>query len=241
MSLLPAIDSPTYLIKLPVSKLDIKFRPYVVKEQKILMMAVESKENASLIEAISQIVQNCVLSTVDTKKLSITDIEYIFYNLRARSQSETVDLVYKCQNLVNGEFCDNRMYHKLNLLTDLDVTDIPETTIKLTDKIGVKLNFQTFDVENFKYNGEIPTPEDEFTLVARNIDFIYDEDSSYNTKDIPLKDIVDWLGKLTIEQYSKIRDFFKNEPRIHKNVNIKCKKCGTDHNIEVEDLFDFFY
>ena len=238
MSLLPGIDSPTYTIILPVSKQEIKFRPYVVKEQKLLLMAVESKEPESIIEAIKQIVDNCVLSEINARLLPAVDIEFLFYNLRARSQSESVDLKYRCENKINDEICNGTMLHRLNLLTDLDITEALPQTIQITDTIGVKLNFQKFE-----YNvlaSDYPTPEEEFTLVAKNIDFIYDEKSSYSAQDIPIKEIVEWLGNLTMEQYSKIGDFFKNEPKIHKKLDLTCKKCGMQHHISVEDIFDFF-
>ena len=109
MSLLPTIDTPTYTITLPVSKQEIKFRPYVVKEQKVLLMAIESKDPEAIIEAIKQIVDNCVLTKINARLLPAVDIEFIFYNLRARSQSETVDLKYKCNNIVKGESCGGIM------------------------------------------------------------------------------------------------------------------------------------
>jgi len=239
MSLLPKIDSPTYTVKLPVSKQDVKFRPYVVKEQKILLMAVESNEPEALIEAIAQIVDNCVLSPINARKLPVTDIEFLFYQLRARSQSESVDLKYKCENVVDEEICGGIMLHRLNLLTDLEITEALPQTIQITDKIGVKLNFQRFEPNIIK-KSEFLTAEEEFNLVAKNIEFIYDETSSHSAQDIPKAELVEWLGNLTMEQYSKIGNFFANEPKIHKQINLKCKKCGTEHHIDVEDIFDFF-
>jgi len=239
MSLLPKIDSPIYDLTLPISKKEIKFRPYTVKEQKILLMAVEAKDNSSLINAISQIIGNCVITGIDTNKLLATDVEFLFYNLRARSQSETVELHYICENFVNDEFCKGKLSHRLNLLTDLEITEGMSETVALSDTMGIKLNHQRFEPNSFDKE-ETLTPEQEFTLVAKNIDFIYDEKSSYNASDIPIKDLVEWLGNLTIEQYSKIGEFFLNEPKIHKKFDVTCKKCGIEHHLDVEDIFDFF-
>lgn len=239
MSLLPSIDTPTYTIKLPVSKQEIKFRPYVVKEQKLLLMATESGDKNTLIDAITQIVGNCVLSNINTKDLPITDVEFIFYQLRARSQSEIVELKYKCENIVDGASCGNVMHHGLNLLTDLEVTESLPTTIQLNDSIGLKVKHQKFELDNLQEK-QLPTPQELFELIAKHIEFIYDEKSTYNSSDISQKDLIDWLGRLTVEQYAKIEEFFLNEPKIHKNLQIKCKKCGFVHDLDVEDILDFF-
>lgn len=240
MSLLPIIDILTYTLKLPVSEQNIKFRPYFVKEWKLLLAAIESDDKNTLIETISQIVSNCVLSPINTTELPLTDVEFLFYNISARSQSETIDVKYRCEAITGiDNICGTIMYHKLNLLTDLDVTESLSTTIKITDKIGVKVRHQRFEIDSFKE--KIPTPDELFKIIASNIEFIYDEKSSYNSTDVSIDQLIEWLGKLTVEQYAKIEGFFLNEPKIHKKINIKCKTCGTDHNIEVEDIFDFFF
>lgn len=239
MSMLPRIDSPTYSVKLPVSKLDIKIRPYTVKEQKLLLMASESKDDDYLVDTILQIVNNCVVTPINVAELPMTDVEYIFYQLRARSQSEIVDLRYKCESTIGDKKCGNIMEHKLNLLTDLEVTEGLPPTINLTDKIGVKLKHQKFEKDPLK-DVEIPTPEQLFALIAKNIDVIFDERTSYNVKDVPLSNVVDFLGTLSTTQYEKLEEFFLNEPKIQKKLQIKCDKCGTLHNVVVQDVFDFF-
>ena len=239
MSLLPKLDSPTYSITLPVSKQLIKIKPYTVKEQKLLLMATESGDKNFLVDTILQIVNNCIITPVDARELPITDVEYVFYQLRARSQSELVNLRYKCENKVDGIVCGNIMTHNLNLLTDLEVSESLSPTIELDHKIGIKLKHQKFEKDKLE-NTEIPTPEQLFELIAKNIEFIYDEKSSYNPKDVPFENIIEFLGQLNTKQYEKIEQFFLNEPKIYKNLQITCKKCGTVHDITVEDIFDFF-
>lgn len=239
MSMLPRIDSPTYTIKLPVSKIDIKIRPYTVKEQKILLMASESRDEDDLVDTILQIVNNCVVTPIKVHDLPLSDVEYIFYQLRARSQSENVDLRYKCESNINGQKCGNVMEHQLNLLTDLEVTEGVPSTIKLTDKIGIKLKHQKFEKDPLK-NVEIPSPEQLFTLIAKNVEIIFDDQQTYNAADLKIDDIVEFLGGLSTSQYEKIEEFFLKEPKIHKRLELTCKKCGTIHNVDVEDVFDFF-
>lgn len=241
MSVLPTIDLPTYTVKLPVSEQNIKFRPYMVKEQKILAMAKESGDRNTLIDAIFQIFENCVVGENSSlQELSITDVESLFYNLRARSESETVDLQYKCKNLVDEISCGNTMNYKLNILTDLELSNKGiSPIIEIGENIGIKLKFQKFEY-NLPKKGVILSPIELFTTIAKNVDFIFDKTNSYNAKDIPLNEIVDWIGKLSLENYRKIEHFFLNEPKLSKKIEMKCSKCGMEHKITVEDAFDFF-
>jgi hypothetical protein len=239
MSLLPKINLPTYTINLPVSKQQVKIKPYTVKEQKLLLMATESGDKNFLVDTILQIVNNCIVNPIDARELPITDVEYVFYQLRARSQSEIVNLRYKCENKVDGNICGNIMTHDLNLLTDLEISEPLSPTIELDNKIGIKLKHQKFEKDKLETKNT-PTPEELFELIAANIEFIYDEKSSYSPKDVPIENVIEFLGELNTKQYEKIEEFFLNEPKIYKNLQITCKKCGTVHNITVEDIFDFF-
>jgi hypothetical protein len=243
MSVLPKIDMPTFTVKLPISELTIKYRPYNVKEQKILAMAKESNDNNSLVDSILQVVKNCCLDATDISQLPLADVEFLFYQLRARSESEIVDLRYKCENTIDddGKKCNNIMEYGLNLLTELDVTKNENLTpiIEITDKVGLKLYYERFEKSAIEV-GSIPTPQQILEIIAKNIEFIYDENSAYSAKDIPLQSIVDWVGELPPEKYIKIEEFFANKPKLIKKLDIKCSKCGFDHKIEVRDIFDFF-
>lgn len=240
MSVLPTIDLPTYTLKLPVCGETVKFRPYLVKEQKLLTMAKESENKNSLVDAIFQILENCVVSAIVVRDLPITDIEFLFYNIRARSESEVVDLRYRCENPVDGSQCGNIMEHELNLLTGLDIVDNDiSPIIEVGEHVGIKLKHQKFEYDVLD-DGKVPTPSELFNIIAKNVECIYNKDSSFNASDVPLSEIVDWIGNLPTEKYAKIEHFFLNEPKIVKHLEIKCTKCGMLHNITVEDIFDFF-
>jgi hypothetical protein len=243
MSVLPKIDLPTYTVKLPISEVSVKYRPYNVKEQKILTMAKESGDNDSLVDAILQVAINCVIDATDISQLPLADVEFLFYQLRARSESEIVELRYKCENTVNeeGKKCNNIMEYNLNLLNEIEVakTENLSQLIEITDKVGVKLYYERFE-KSLIQTGTIPTPQQILEIIAKNIEFIYDENSAYSAKDIPLQNIVDWVGELPPEKYIKIEEFFANKPKLIKKLDIKCSKCGFDHKIEVRDIFDFF-
>lgn len=239
MSMLPKIDTPIFTTDLPITKQSIKYRAYTVKEQKILLMAVESEDKNSLIDAILQIVNNCVLSNIDIFKLPIVDIEFLFYQLRARSQSEIVELKYRCENKIDSVVCNNIMKHNLNLLTDLEVTEGVSDIIQLTDTIGIKLKHQKFEKNNIN-SSAVLNPLQLFELIAKHVDFIFDKNSMYSSNDIPLEKIVEFLESLSTEQYKKIEDFFIKEPVIKKTIELTCSRCKFEHKIEVENIFDFF-
>lgn len=237
--ILPKIDLPVYTIELPVSKQELKFRPYTVKEQKLLMMATESDEESTLVDTILQVATNCVISDINVSELPVTDVEFLFYQLRARSESELVHLKYQCKKKINENICGHVLNHDLNLLTDLTVSEVYDSTIQITDKIGIKLKHQTFKVDVL--GDKTPSPEELFSIISDNIDFIYDEVSTYQISEIPKTAVVEFLSQLSTSQYKKVEDFFANEPKIYKELSITCPKCGTVHNIKVEDIFDFFY
>lgn len=240
MSLLPTIDTPIYTVKLPISEKTVRYRPYNVREQKILAMAKESNDVNILVEAIKQIISNCVLDNVDTTDFSLCDDEFLFYQLRARSESEIVELRYRCENITEeGKTCNFIMNYDLNLLTELQI-DKPDiaSTIEVTDKIGVKLKYPK--LEKISIVNRVATAEETLEIMAKNVEFIYDENSAYNAKDIPIQTVVDWLGDLPVEHYNKIETFITTPPKIIKKLDITCNKCGFDHHIQVEDVFDFF-
>lgn len=237
MSLLPTLESPTFSITLPVSKKEIKFRPYFVKEKKLLTMAVESKNDKTLIDSIKELLDVCVISG-DISDICLVDCEYLFYNLRARSESEIVDLRYNCEVELDNRTCRNVIQLQLNLLSDLNVSTGNDPLIQLSDTIGIKLKHEKFIDATFETD-TIYSPDEIFGMVAENTEYIYDENSTYKNSEIPRKELISWLEKLKPKEFSKIEDFFTNQPKITKEFNIKCNKCGTDHNIIVEDIFSF--
>lgn len=236
--MLPKIDLPTYNITLPISKEKVTYRPYLSKEQKILLMAIESEDRDTIKNAVTQIINNCVISNIDISKLPIADTEFLFYNLRARSDSETVDLRYKCEAPLGEGVCGHILQHELNLLTDLDIVnkDI-SNIIQIDDKIGVKLKYITF-TEDDSDTDDI-TADQIFEDVANHIDSVYDENSVYDSKDVSLRERKEFLESLPTDKFMKIEEFFINQPSIEKKIQLKCPKCGTVHNITVENIFSF--
>lgn len=239
--MLPKIQAPTYEITLPVSHKSIKFRPFLVKEQKILLMAMESSDESDIGNNIQQVLRNCLISeNVNIDDLPIADIEYYFLNLRARSIGEIVESRYRCNNVVNGKECGNIMDTEINILDiKVEIPEIKDDVIRLTDKIGVKMKYPNFDLVKKLKNVE-SVADVSFELIINCIEYVFDDENLYYAHETPKEELLSFLESLTKDQFEKIENFIDNLPKLKKTIEIDCKKCGFHHIIEVEGLEDFF-
>lgn len=237
---LPKISAPTFEITLPVSKKSIQFRPFLVKEQKILLMAMESGEKGVIESNVKHILNNCLISDIDIDSLPIVDIEYYFLNIRARSVGEVVESKYKCENEVDGVVCNNTMDTKFNIL-DVQV-DMPKDLndkIQITPTVGVKLRYPNFDLVDKLQDLDNAT-DIAFELIIECIEYVYDEDNLYYAHETPREELMAFLESLTKDQFEKIEEFVENLPKLKKEIEVTCKKCGFSHKIKVEGLESFF-
>jgi hypothetical protein len=238
---LPKLDVPTYEIELPLSKTKIKFRPFLVKEQRNLLMALESNETASIHQNVKDILYNCTLTEgVDIEKLPIIDIEYYFIHLRAKSVGEIIEAKYKCNNEVDGKLCGNLMEKEVSLL-DIKVTqeNPVSSEIQLTDSIAIKLNYPEFNIVQDSLNYDNVT-ETTFNMIANSIEYIYDGEQFYYAKEAQPGEMLEFVEGMNQQQFSKVEEFFNNLPKLKETLELDCSKCGFHHKIEVEGLENFF-
>jgi len=238
---LPKLDVPTYEIELPLSKTKIKYRPFLVKEQKNLLMAIESSESSTIQQNIKDILYNCTLTEgVNIEKLPIIDIEYYFINLRAKSVGEVVNSRYRCNNEVNDKECGNIMEKDINLL-DIKVNVDPDNNseIQLTDKITIKMKYPEFGIvkDSLQYES---ISDITFNMIAESIEYIYDGDQFYYGKDAQPGEMLEFVEDMNQEQFSKVEKFLNSLPTLKETIEMTCGKCGFHHNIEVEGLESFF-
>lgn len=239
---LPRIDTPIFNIKLPLSKKEIKFRPFLVKEQKNLLMALEADDKETIERNIKQILHNCTLTeNIVIEKLPIVDVEYYFINLRSKSVGEIVENTYICNNTnPDGEKCGNKM--KVNIdLNDINIENLKENSdiVQITPKISLKLKYPEFSVIE-KMSGNENSVETAFGIIANSIEYIFDGDQYYYAEETSPQEMMEFIESLNQEQFSKLEQFFENLPKIKKQLDIKCSKCGFDHSITVEGLENFF-
>lgn len=238
---LPKINAPVYEVELPLSKKVIQYRPFLVKEQRNLLMAMESKEYSTIEQNIKQVLHNCTITqNVVIDDLPVIDIEFYFIQLRAKSVGEISENKYVCNNMVDGSECGFVMDVDINLL-DITVEKNPDIndTIKLNNEFTIKLTYPKFSIVNQAATIE-NVDEFAFKMIADSIEYIHDGEQFYYAKDSSPKELIEFLEQLNQDQFSKIEEFFSNLPKLKKDVDVKCKKCGYEHHIEVEGLESFF-
>jgi hypothetical protein len=238
---LPKLEVPTYELELPLSKQTIKFRPYLIKEQKALMMALESSDAKTIQHNVREILNVCTLSKdVDIDELPIVDIEYYFLNLRAKSVGEISETKYRCNNEVDEKVCGNLMEAKVDLTQIKPVqTEYVDPEIQLTDKITVKMKYPPFKLIKDSVDLNDIT-EVTFNMIAQSIESIYDGEQFHYAKEETTEDLVGFIEQLNQEQFEKLENFFNSIPKLTKKIEMKCSKCGFEHHLDVEGLESFF-
>jgi hypothetical protein len=238
---LPKLDVPTYEIELPVSKKKIKYRPFLVKEQKNLLMAIESNESTTIQQNVKDILHNCTITEgINIDKLPIIDVEFYFVNLRAKSVGETVESRYKCNNTVDDRECGNIMEKDINLLelkVQMDSTVNPE--IQLTNKVSIKMKYPEFGMvqDSLKFDD---ITDITFNMIANSIEYIYDGEQFYYGHEAQPGEMLEFVEGMNQEQFAKVEEFFSKLPKLKETIDLTCSKCGFQHKIDVEGLENFF-
>ena len=241
---LPRIATPTYKLTIPSIKKAINYRPFLVKEEKILLLALESDDENQITDAVCNIIENCISEQVTVKDLAMFDIEYIFLQLRAKSKGEELELEIECED------CKNPIGAKVNL-NDVSVQEKEghNTKIELTDSVGVVMKYPSIEVRKMMSEDKSEM-ENIFNSLVHCIDSIWDENQVYASKDHTLKELEDFFESLPEQQFDKIQKFFTTMPSLHHDINIKCnastgkgknkKVCGWKSTKRLEGLHSFF-
>lgn len=248
---LPKIETPIHELKLVSIANPVRFRPYLVKEEKLLLMALQSEDEDSIYKTIKQILNNCLVDETDIEKLPIFDIEYLFLNLRAHSVGEKVETYFLCRNAVglekNEDGIDIEVECKHMMPVTISLYDIrPPVTdlspkIQITDKVGIVLRFPT--LRTFKPISDVVSSEGNdkmFEMIYECTEYLYDDKGMYYANESPKEEFYEFLESLTQEQYDRIVWFFENLPKMEYQLEHDCQKCGHHHSLHMEGLADFF-
>lgn len=243
--MLPKIDVPIYELKLISTGEKIKFRPFTVKEEKIFLMASESKDSKTIIDATKQVINNCVLSEIDVENLPVFDIENIFLNLRSKSIGEVVRLKYRCNNKIFDEEIKEEKNCNAIVEIELDLNEVKphmnqnhNKKIEITDSVGIVMKYPNIKViEKYDEKNEVNSI---FETIVSCIDYIYDSENIYYTKDTTKEEIIDFIESLQTKDLQKLKDFFETVPKIQKEITFKCQKCKYEENIVIEGIESFF-
>ncbi len=244
---LPKLNIPLYDVVCP-SGVKVSFRPFLVKEEKLLMIAMQSDDSETVITTAKQILENCVgqVSGVEVDKLPLFDVEFLFLNLRARSIGEMVTLRYKCNQPIpdanTGEVstCGTVSEYPVNLLEiKPQFVTGHDKYIQLTEDVGITLRYPTFKAFRGIVRKDLP-PDEAFSFLVQCIDSINDKNTVVFAKDVPASEIVDFVNDLNHEQIAKIDAFFDSMPKIELTLHFKCPKCEYKEDITVRGLDSFF-
>ena len=224
---LPKIQHPTFETELPSNKQKVKYRQFTVKEHRLLMTANEFADPTNLSETFRSIIQNCTFDLVDIDNLPMFDVDWLYMTIRSAAAGGIVKVTYTC----NGQTEAGRCGNQLNLALD--------THVKVTNDIGIKLRYPTFDDYAKKYGmGDLQKLKEE--LILDCVELVYDKDEvSYANKDFTRQELADFLDTLDEVSSNKIVHFVNNIPDIQMDVPIRCSKCGNQTELHLKGLNDF--
>lgn len=236
---LPKNSTPIYNLVVPSTKKSVTYRPFLVKDQKALLVAQQSDDPRVMIDTLKEVIKSCITETIDVNKLAMFDIEYIFTQLRSKSVGETVDIVLSCDVDHGEDNAKSKIQHRIDL-SQLNVEEKEGHTnkIDLFGTVGVVMRYPNIDDVKKLQGGA--TAEDTFKLVASSIDYIYDSDQVYYSKDQTETELMDFINNLTSEQFSKIQTFFDTMPKLSHTINYNCPVCNKAHTVHLEGMQSFF-
>ena len=234
---LPKIAAPRFKINLPSNKQEISFRPLLVKEEKILLMAVEANDESSMITAVTDVVAACIdKEGINVSSLPYFDIEYLFLNIRAKSIGEMLKLEYRHTQGVNykGDQCDVVTKLEINLETvDVTVLEDHKHKIQLSDDMYIQMKYPT--IEDIK---SLAKSDKELELIARCVGCVYVGDEVHDPDS--LDDAREFIESLNSAQFDKLTKFFETMPKLRHELTYKCAGCGQEDKVSLEGIADFF-
>lgn len=238
---LPKIDLPTFKLFLKSIQKEIVFRPFVVKEEKLLLLALETEDLDSILEAVKQVINNCVLTEIDIDELPLFDIEFLFLNIRARSMGEIINVTYICQNeLEEGKKCPAEMDVEVDVLKAAIEMTTEEPTVMISENVGIKFKYPTIEISRVLNATDLPEVETTIKLIELCTDYLFDEEQVYKTEDMQPGEFAEFISNLTQEQFIQMQNFFNNIPKIKYDTKVTCGSCGKEHDIHLEGMLDFF-
>ena len=236
---LPKISAPSYELVIPSSKRKIKFRPFLVKEEKILIIAMETQDTKQIANAVKNVLSHCILTRgIKVDKLSTFDIEYLFLNIRGKSVGEDIEVMVTCPD-------DGKTQVPALINVDaikIQTSDEHNKDIKLDDTFTLRMKYPSlneFIKNNFSTTGEMNV-DDTFDLIASCIDQVYSEEESWTGADCTKKELSEFLEQLNSKQFKMIEKFFETMPKLSHTVKVTNPNTKKDCEIVIEGLQSFF-
>ena len=234
---LPTIVTPSYELNLPSNGKKIKYRPFLVKEEKILILAIESNSMKDISRAIKDVLKNCILTKgVKIDELPTFDIEYLFLNIRSRSVGESIDLVITCPD-DNETKVNTQIYiDEIQVKTDKD----HNPDIKLDDTYTMRLKYPSLDQfidDNFNFDLD---RDNSFDIISSCIDMVFSDEEAWEAKDCTKKELIEFVERLNSSQFKEVENFFDTMPKLSHEVEVENPKTKVKSTVTLEGLASFF-
>jgi len=227
---LPTLALPKYRTKIKSTDKPISYRPFIVREEKVLLVAMESKEYSMISDAIKHIVNECTFHKLDIDSLPVFDLTYLFLNIRAKSVGETVNPIMMCGN------CNNNIPVEVDLTKiKIKTNDKHKTKIQLEGDVGCVMKYPTTNVDKENENFDKAT-----SSIANCIEMIYSGDEVFKTSELESQEVVDFIEDLSHSNFEKLIEFFDTMPKLSYDIEYTCDKCNEKNVRVLEGLGDFF-
>ena len=235
---LPKIATPTYELELPSTKQKIKFRPFLVKEEKLLVLALESEDTKHITTAIKTVIKNCISTRgIKVEELPTFDIEFLFLNIRGKSVGEEVEV-----NIVAPDDGETSIPVKIDL-EDIKVVESEGHTkqIRLDDSLMMEMKYPSLDqfIKN-NFDFEDNNVDKSFELIASCVDKIFNEEEVWSTADVSRKEVIDFLEQMSSAQFKQIEKFFDTMPKLSHTIEVENPKTNVKSTVVLEGLSSFF-
>lgn len=237
---LPKLETGTrHNMFLPSSGKKIQYRPFLVKEEKIILQAIQSEDENELMTAVKNVAENCTFGDVDVDNIPFVDLEWIFLKLYMKSKGEIVEAKYKCKNLVDDKPCG----HVSDTVIDLEKVVVSEKencdiVLQKNGPIGMVLKYPTKAFAE-KWKDQSNDPMVIFDMLIDSIESIYHGESVFYSEDLDISEIRDFVDDFDDEQFKKVNDFFMNIPKLQYEFDFVCSKCGFQKHVKLEGLKSF--
>ena len=232
---LPKLDSPIYELEQPSTGEKIKYRPFLVKEQKVLMMAQESEDDKQIKEALAGLITSCTFSEIDPYKIPLFDMEYLFLRIRGKSVGEKIDISLLCPDDKKTRVTKSINIEEIGVNMKVGHTN----EVDITDKIKMFMRYPTLGDMN-DMNPETSNSIDVFKMIKRCVHEIRDGETIYNRVDMSEKELDDFIDSLTGEQFEGLTDFFDTMPKVQHSVEVTNPKTKKKGEVVIEGIQSFF-
>jgi len=236
---LPKIATPSYSLQIPSLKKEIKYRPFLVKEEKILIIAMESEDSKQIADAVKTVISNCILTKgIKVDQLATFDIEYLFLNIRGKSVGENVEVLITCPD-------DGKTQVPVSINLDeikINVSEEHSRDIVLDDNLTLRMKYPSmkeFIKTNFgnEFNMSV---DDTFDLILSCIEQVYNQEESWAASDCTQKELSEFIEQLTSNQFKEVERFFSTMPKLSHTIKIKNPNTGVESEVLLEGLSSFF-